>query len=188
MSAIRYRREIDGLRSVALLPVILFHAGFQLFSGGYIGVDVFFVISGYLITSIILAEKEAGTFTLQKFYERRMRRILPALFCVMLVCLPFAWAWLVPKDLKDFSESVSAVSITLGEPVAPGGRHSVISVSLGVSQPTSPSNPSGKARAGAGSRSNSGIIIFLRSIATRSPVLPCTPIPNRAKASWRAFT
>jgi peptidoglycan/LPS O-acetylase OafA/YrhL len=81
--SIDYRREIDGLRALAVLPVILFHAGFQTFSGGFVGVDIFFVISGYLITSIILAEMEAGTFTLANFYERRARRILPALFVVV---------------------------------------------------------------------------------------------------------
>jgi len=105
-----YRREIDGLRALAVLPVILFHAGFQTFSGGFVGVDVFFVISGYLITTIILTEKQAGTFTLINFYERRARRILPALFTVMLVCLPFAWIWLLPQDMKNFSDSLVAVS------------------------------------------------------------------------------
>ena len=106
-----YRREIDGLRALAVVPVILFHAGFQAFSGGFVGVDVFFVISGYLITSIILAEKQAGTFTLAGFYERRARRILPALFLVMLVSLPFAWLWLLPGDLKDFARSLRYVSL-----------------------------------------------------------------------------
>jgi len=108
-----YRREIDGLRALAVVPVILFHAGFQLFGGGFVGVDIFFVISGYLITSIILAEKDAGTFTLAGFYERRARRILPALFVVMLACLPFAWFWLLPREMKDFSESLFAVTLFL---------------------------------------------------------------------------
>ena len=106
-----YRREIDGLRAVAVVPVILFHAGFQAFSGGFVGVDVFFVISGYLITSIILTEKQAGTFTLLGFYERRVRRILLALFVVMLACLPFAWFWMLPGDLRDFSRSLRYVSL-----------------------------------------------------------------------------
>src|SRR4051812_41856037 len=97
----QYRREIDGLRAVAVLPVMLFHAGFRTFGGGYVGVDVFFVISGYLITSIILAERQAGTFTFWGFYERRARRILPALFVVMLACLPFAAAWMLPDDLEN---------------------------------------------------------------------------------------
>lgn len=106
-----YRREIDGLRALAVLPVILFHAGFESFSGGFVGVDVFFVISGYLITTIILAELEQGTFSIANFYERRARRILPALFFVMLVCIPFAWFWLLPNDMKDFSKSMAAVSV-----------------------------------------------------------------------------
>jgi len=104
-----YRAEIDGLRAIAVIPVILFHAGFEQFSGGFVGVDVFFVISGYLITTIILAEKEKGSFSLANFYERRARRILPALFLVMFACLPFAWFWLLPSDLKDFSQSLIAV-------------------------------------------------------------------------------
>ena len=104
-----YRREIDGLRAVAVLPVILFHAGFTPFSGGYVGVDVFFVISGYLITSILLNEVESGDFSIARFYERRARRILPALFFVMLCCLPFAWMWMLPSELKDFSKSIIAV-------------------------------------------------------------------------------
>ena len=108
---IGYRREIDGLRALAVLPVILFHAGIDTFSGGFVGVDVFFVISGYLITSIILAEKEAGTFSIINFYERRARRILPALFLVIVICVPFAWLWLLPSDMKDFSQSLVAVSI-----------------------------------------------------------------------------
>ncbi|HSL04205.1 MAG TPA: acyltransferase, partial [Nitrospiraceae bacterium] len=105
-----YRREIDGLRAFAVIPVILFHAGFQTFSGGFVGVDVFFVISGYLITSIILEEKQAGTFTLVGFYERRVRRILPALFVVMFACLPFAWLWLPALEMRSFSQSLVAVS------------------------------------------------------------------------------
>lgn len=106
-----YRKEIDGLRALAVIPVILFHGGIEWFSGGYVGVDVFFVISGYLITSIILKEKEAGSFTIAGFYERRARRILPALFFVLLACLPFAWFWLLPHELKDFGKSIIAVSL-----------------------------------------------------------------------------
>ena len=105
-----YRAEIDGLRALAVLPVILFHAGFELFKGGFVGVDVFFVISGYLITTIIISEIAEGKFSIINFYERRARRILPALFFVMLVCLPFAWFWLIPNDLKDFGQSLVAVS------------------------------------------------------------------------------
>jgi peptidoglycan/LPS O-acetylase OafA/YrhL len=106
----QYRPEIDGLRALAVVPVILSHAGFQAVSGGFVGVDIFFVISGYLITSIILAEKAANTFSLINFYERRARRILPALFVVLVICLPLAWLCLLPADLKNFSKSVIAVS------------------------------------------------------------------------------
>lgn len=105
-----YRREIDGLRAVAVLSVMCFHAGFGWFGGGYVGVDVFFVISGYLITTIIVSERHGNKFSLVKFYERRARRILPALFFVVLVSMPFAWFWMVPYQLKDFAKSVLAVS------------------------------------------------------------------------------
>jgi peptidoglycan/LPS O-acetylase OafA/YrhL len=107
----QYRPEVDGLRTVAVIPVILFHAGFQLFSGGFVGVDIFFVISGYLITSIIYSELMAGKFSIVNFYERRARRILPALFFVLAACLPFAWLWLLPADTKGFAQSI--VSVTL---------------------------------------------------------------------------
>lgn len=106
----KYRSEIDGLRALAVVPVILFHAGFELFSGGFVGVDVFFVISGYLITSILISELEDDRFSLLGFYDRRARRILPALFFVILVCLPMAWAWMLPEQLIDFAKSLIAVS------------------------------------------------------------------------------
>ena len=105
----QYRPEIDGLRAIAVVPVILFHAGVRLLSGGFIGVDIFFVISGYLITTIILAELKVGTFSIVHFYERRARRILPALFVVMGLCMPFAWLWLMPSDLNEFAASIIAV-------------------------------------------------------------------------------
>jgi len=108
-----YRPEIDGLRCVAVLAVVFYHAGFAAFSGGYVGVDIFFVISGYLITSIILREMRAGHFSFRQFYERRARRIFPALFLVMLCCLPAAWRWLTPGQLKEFSESSVAVTLFL---------------------------------------------------------------------------
>ena len=106
----KYRGEIDGLRTLAVVPVILFHAGYSTFSGGFVGVDVFFVISGYLISTIIINELDAGNFSILRFYERRARRILPALFFVMLVCVPFAWFWLMPRDLEAFADSMVAVT------------------------------------------------------------------------------
>ncbi len=107
----QYRPEIDGLRAVAVVPVILFHAGFSAFSGGYVGVDVFFVISGYLITSIIYGEIQDGNFSLVRFYERRVRRILPALFLVSLACVPFAWLWMMPDEFRRFAHSLVAVNL-----------------------------------------------------------------------------
>jgi len=109
-SAPDYRPEIDGLRALAVIPVILFHAGFDGFRGGFIGVDVFFVISGYLITTQILNDRKAGRFTIAGFYERRARRILPALFFVMMACLIPAWLWMLPDQVEAFSQSLIAVS------------------------------------------------------------------------------
>jgi peptidoglycan/LPS O-acetylase OafA/YrhL len=109
--SIPHRREIDGLRAFAVMPVILFHAGFEIFSGGFVGVDIFFVISGYLITGIIINELNSGRFSIASFYERRARRILPALIFVTLCCLPFAWMWMLPSQFKDFSQSLVAVSL-----------------------------------------------------------------------------
>lgn len=108
MSNMKYRSEIDGLRALAILPVILFHAGFQTFSGGFVGVDVFFVISGYLITTLILKEKETNNFSIVNFYERRARRILPALFFVMIICVIFSWIYLLPSEMKLFGQSITA--------------------------------------------------------------------------------
>ncbi len=98
------------MRALAVLPVILFHAGFSRFQGGYVGVDVFFVISGFLITSIIVHELHGGRFSIVRFYERRARRILPALFFVMLICLPAAWLLMLPHEAALFGKSLIAVS------------------------------------------------------------------------------
>ena len=106
-----YRREIDGLRSLAVIPVIFFHAGIDAFRGGFVGVDVFFVISGYLITTLILQEKQQGRFSIANFYERRVRRILPVLTFVMLCCLPFALWLMLPGQLISFSNSVISVAL-----------------------------------------------------------------------------
>lgn len=107
----KYRSEIDGLRALAVVPVILFHAGFNAFSGGFVGVDVFFVISGYLITTIILAELEQGKFSVVNFYERRARRILPALFVIMLSSLLLGYLLLMPDEFKNFGQSLVATSL-----------------------------------------------------------------------------
>src|SRR4028118_1884748 len=94
-----YRPEIDGLRAVAVLAVVLFHAGFSC-PGGYIGVDVFFVISGFLISSLIWKDLESGSFTFGQFWERRARRIAPALLVVTLAILVAGWFVLLPSDFK----------------------------------------------------------------------------------------
>jgi peptidoglycan/LPS O-acetylase OafA/YrhL len=110
-SGIGYRPEIDGLRAVAVVPVVLFHAGVPLISGGYVGVDIFFVISGYLITGILLASMRTNTFSIVHFYERRIKRIFPALFVVLAASSAAAWAFLTPERLVDFGESMAATSV-----------------------------------------------------------------------------
>lgn len=107
-SSIGYRADIDGLRAIAVVSVVLFHAGVPFLSGGYIGVDIFFVISGFLITSIIAKEIEAGSFSLVGFYERRARRILPALFGVLLASLVAGWLLTTPSEFRELGESVVA--------------------------------------------------------------------------------
>lgn len=106
----RYRADIDGLRAVAVLPVVFYHAGFESFSGGFVGVDIFFVISGYLITSILIDQTESDRFSVLQFYERRVRRIFPALFAVVAFCAVASPFLLFPNDLKDFGQSVFATA------------------------------------------------------------------------------
>lgn len=108
-----HRPEVDGLRAVAVLPVIWHHAGLPGLPGGFLGVDVFFVISGYLITGILLSDLSADRFSLGRFYERRARRILPALIAMLLLSLPFAVWLLLPGQLVDFGESVLSVTVFL---------------------------------------------------------------------------
>ena len=113
-SKLSYRAEIDGLRAIAVVSVILYHAQMMLFGrnwfeGGFIGVDIFFVISGYLITRLILSELQSkGSFSFLNFYERRARRILPMLFVVIFVSIPYAWQKLLPSDFVEYSESILA--------------------------------------------------------------------------------
>jgi len=109
----KYRPEIDGLRAISVIPVIFFHAGFSSFEGGFVGVDVFFVISGFLITKLITTDIDANRFTFGDFYERRARRILPAIIFVTSTCLPLAWFLMLPGQLQVFFGSVFANSIFL---------------------------------------------------------------------------
>ena len=102
-------REIDGLRAVAVLPVVLFHTGYVTFSGGFVGVDILFVISSYLITDILLEDVAQDRFSLLRFYERRIRRILPALLTVTAAAMALGWWRMTPDEFADLSRSALAV-------------------------------------------------------------------------------
>lgn len=108
MSAISYRKDIDGLRALAVVAVILGHAKFSLFSGGFVGVDIFFVISGFLITSIVTKEISTGRFTLKSFYLRRIKRIMPALTVVTACTLAAGWLILFPTELIILAKTAFA--------------------------------------------------------------------------------
>lgn len=107
-----YRPDIDGLRALAVIPVLGFHAGIPGFSGGFIGVDIFFVISGYLISRIILRDIAIGNFSMVTFAERRIRRILPALYAMMAACLVPAWFLMLPDDFENFGQSLAATALS----------------------------------------------------------------------------
>ncbi len=106
MAILKYRREIDGLRALAVIPVIFFHLGTPSFKGGYLGVDIFFVISGFLITSIILIEIKQSIFSITNFYERRIRRIAPVLSLVIISTIPFSWLLMLPGEFKEYLQSI----------------------------------------------------------------------------------
>ncbi len=112
MGVSNHRPEIDGLRAVAVIPVVLFHFGLGM-SGGWVGVDVFFVISGFLITSLILRGLDDATFSLKDFWERRARRILPAALSVMLASLVAGWILLSPHDYLALGESAASQTVFL---------------------------------------------------------------------------
>lgn len=107
----RFREDINGLRAIAVLPVIFFHAGLNGFEGGFLGVDVFLVISGFLITSSIINNQRKERFSLLDFYDRRARRILPSLVFTLLVTLILAFVFMLPYDLKNFGQSLVATSL-----------------------------------------------------------------------------
>jgi peptidoglycan/LPS O-acetylase OafA/YrhL len=109
--AVDHRKDIDGLRAVAVLAVIVHHASPRVLPGGFIGVDVFFVISGFLITSIILRDLDAGTFSFATFYERRVRRLAPNLTLLLVFCSCVAWFLLLPADFRNYSKSLFSTSI-----------------------------------------------------------------------------
>lgn len=107
-----YRQEIDGLRAAAILPVMLYHTGLPLLGGGFVGVDVFFVISGYLITSLILDDLNQGKFSILRFYERRVRRILPALISMIAGTVAAGWFLLAPDDYRNLGRSAIAALLS----------------------------------------------------------------------------
>jgi peptidoglycan/LPS O-acetylase OafA/YrhL len=109
---LRYRPEIDGLRALAVASVIMFHARVPGFSNGFLGVDIFFAISGFLITSVILKEYEGSGFSYYSFVVRRARRILPALFVVMIASVPFAYWLMLPDALENFGQSLIAATLS----------------------------------------------------------------------------
>ena len=112
MLKLNYRKELDGLRAIAIIGVIIYHVevfvnGNRLFPGGFLGVDIFFVISGYLITSLIIKEIIfSNNFSFKNFYFRRAKRILPALLVMMFISIFFAWIYLTPKNFLEYSNSI----------------------------------------------------------------------------------
>jgi peptidoglycan/LPS O-acetylase OafA/YrhL len=104
----KYRADIDGLRAMAVLPVLFYHAGIPGFPGGFVGVDIFFVISGYLICGMIDVDARSGSFSLGNFYKRRILRVLPALFTMFLVTSILAYLYCLPVELLDYSKSLAS--------------------------------------------------------------------------------
>jgi peptidoglycan/LPS O-acetylase OafA/YrhL len=111
VSASAYRRDIDGLRGIAILAVLMFHAFPSLVSGGFVGVDVFFVISGYLISGILLRELQDNRFSIRRFYARRVRRIFPALATVLLATWAAGWLILFPNEYSELGKHIGASSL-----------------------------------------------------------------------------
>src|SRR3984957_20193680 len=109
-TALKYRADIDGLRAVAVLSVLAFHIRLRGIQGGFVGVDVFFVISGYLISSIVFTEIAESRYSVIGFYERRIRRIFPALFAMLAVFSVFAIIYLLPAELIAYSKSMLAAT------------------------------------------------------------------------------
>src|ERR1700761_4615510 len=108
---LHYRPDVDGLRAVAILAVVFYHYGFWQTPGGFVGVDIFFVISGFLITGLIHREMVEGRFTIRNFYERRIRRIFPALFAMLAVATVAAAVLLFPSDFQEYAQSLIATAV-----------------------------------------------------------------------------
>ncbi|MBU2531776.1 MAG: acyltransferase [Alphaproteobacteria bacterium] len=112
MSTLTYQPSLDGLRTIAVGTVIAYHLDLPFISGGFVGVDVFFVLSGYLISSLIFREVEAGTFTLVNFYDRRIRRIIPALFVMLAFTMLASFLFLLPSALKLYGASLVGAALS----------------------------------------------------------------------------
>src|SRR5690554_5995185 len=108
VSSLKYRADIDGLRAVAVLAVLVFHAFPESLTGGFVGVDVFFVISGFLISSILFKQSDRGEYSVINFYSRRVRRIFPALALVLIVTFVYGWFALYPDELKQLGRHIVA--------------------------------------------------------------------------------
>jgi peptidoglycan/LPS O-acetylase OafA/YrhL len=108
---VKYRSDVDGLRAVAVLPVLLFHSGVSVFSGGYVGVDIFFVISGFVIVSKLVEDIDEGHYSIAGFYVRRIRRIMPAMVATILFSYLAALFFFLPSSMRDFSDSVVATTL-----------------------------------------------------------------------------
>jgi peptidoglycan/LPS O-acetylase OafA/YrhL len=109
----KYRADIDGLRAVAVLSVMAFHMDLKGFTGGFVGVDVFFVISGYLISRIVFSEISQGTYSITSFYERRIRRIFPALFAMLLIFTACALFYMFASEMLNYAKSLSAAALSV---------------------------------------------------------------------------
>jgi peptidoglycan/LPS O-acetylase OafA/YrhL len=104
---IKYRPDIDGLRAVAILSVVLFHGFPQYIQGGFVGVDIFFVISGYLISTIIYSNLKNDSFSFLDFYSRRIKRIFPALLAVLISTFIFGWFCLTPREYETLNQEIA---------------------------------------------------------------------------------
>ena len=103
---IKFRDDITALRAIAVIFVLLYHADFKIFQGGWLGVDIFFVISGYLISNIVFSELTKNSFSFKEFYKRRAKRILPAVSAMLIFSIPFSYFLLIPKELINYSRSL----------------------------------------------------------------------------------
>ena len=108
---VKYRPDIDGLRALAVVAIIAFHLGISRIGGGFVGVDIFYVISGFLIGGIIIGELERETFSIWRFYQRRLKRILPALVATLVLTTVIALFVLFPTELSDYARSMIATSL-----------------------------------------------------------------------------